>query len=146
MPNLVVQDWYTGQGSKFPWIHLMGLQLTLTRWREWKEEAERVPLRSCFVVFFSRKDWKSFRSCFAFETVSGGVKGAGYSAGNSREKSPDLWEVLNSTVHPVRTSAGGMIPWHRESAMPAPCTTPCGQCWVTTADVHSWCGALLDTT
>lgn len=49
MPNLVVQDWYMEEGGEFPWIHFMGLQLALTRWSKQKEEAERVPLMSCFV-------------------------------------------------------------------------------------------------
>lgn len=53
---------------------------------------------SCFVGLQQKRlKKKSFRSCFAFEEVSGGVKWAGHFAGNSREKAPDLWECLNST-------------------------------------------------
>lgn len=53
---------------------------------------------SCFVGLQQKRlKKKSFRSWFAFEEVSGGVKWAGHFAGNSREKAPDLWECLNST-------------------------------------------------
>jgi len=53
---------------------------------------------SCFVGLQQKRLKKeSFRSRFAFEMLSGGVKWARHLAGNSREKAPDLWECLNST-------------------------------------------------
>lgn len=67
--------------------------------------------------------------------------------GNSREKAPDLWEVLNSTSTSCQDQSRRRDPSARANRICQPhALTPMVRCWVTAADIRSPCGALADTT